>query len=204
MRTVCFSRYLVPRTRSAHHLAAGTVAKLRFTGDTRITDVPVSLSISKFARKSRQMLANFAIGTLGADSDEGGQAFRFEGGQRIPIDGGQHSDEGGQRLPSTAVMGSCVLLDVKSGAFGGDLSHAFALEGEPVGVVDEPVENGVGDGRIGDHLVPVIDRQLAGHDGRAAVVPILDDLKEVATLLGGERWRGPNRRGSAARRAPGS
>jgi hypothetical protein len=66
MRTVCFSRYLVPRTRSAHHLAAGTVASLRLTGDTRITDVPVSLSIPKFARKSRQMLANFAIGTLGA------------------------------------------------------------------------------------------------------------------------------------------
>ena len=101
-------------------------------------------------------------------------------------------------------MGSCVLLDVKSGTFGGSFAHALALEGEPVRVVHEPIEDGVGDGRIGDRLVPVIDRQLAGHDGRAAVVPIVDDLKDVATLIVGERWRGPNRRGSAARRAPGS
>jgi hypothetical protein len=34
-----------------------------------------------------------------------------------------------------------------------------------------PVEDGVGVGRVGDHLVPVIDRQLAGHDGGAAIVP---------------------------------
>ena len=52
-----------------------------------------------------------------------------------------------------------------------------------MGVVDEPVEDGVGDGRVGDHLVPVIDRQLAGHDGRAAIVPIVDDLKQVAALI---------------------
>src|SRR4249920_3273763 len=88
-------------------------------------------------------------------------------------------------------MGSCVLLDVKSGTFGGSFSHAFALEGEPMGVVHEPIENGVGDGRICDCLVPVIDRQLAGHNGRAAVVPILDDLKDVATLLLGEGGEAP-------------
>jgi hypothetical protein len=52
-----------------------------------------------------------------------------------------------------------------------------------VGVVDEPVEDGVGDGRVGDHLVPVIDRQLAGHDGRAAIMPIVDDLQQIATLI---------------------
>ena len=60
-----------------------------------------------------------------------------------------------------------------------------------MGVVHEPIENGVGDGRIGDCLVPVIDRQLAGHNGRAAVVPILDDLKDVATLLLGEGGEAP-------------
>ncbi len=55
--------------------------------------------------------------------------------------------------------------------------------------MDEPVEDGVGDGRVGDDLVPVIDRELAGHDGRAAIVPVVDDLQQVATLLlcqGGE------------------
>ena len=77
-------------------------------------------------------------------------------------------------------------VDVKSGALGGGFAHALAVEGEPVRVVHEPVEDGVGDGRIGDRLVPVIDRQLAGHDGRAAVVPIVDDLEEVAALLRGQ------------------
>jgi hypothetical protein len=31
--------------------------------------------------------------------------------------------------------------------------------------VDEPVEDGVGDGRVGDGLVPLLDGELAGHDG---------------------------------------
>jgi hypothetical protein len=39
--------------------------------------------------------------------------------------------------------------------------------------------------------VPVIDRQLAGHNRRAAIVPILDNLKDVATLLGGKRGEAP-------------
>ena len=34
-------------------------------------------------------------------------------------------------------------------------------------------------------------------------MPILDDLKDVATLIEGERERGPNRPGSTDRRAPG-
>ena len=52
--------------------------------------------------------------------------------------------------------------------------------------MDEPIEDGVGDGRVGDHFVPVIDRQLAGHDGRAAIVPIIDDLQQIATLILGQ------------------
>ena len=45
---------------------------------------------------------------------------------------------------------------------GGDLSHAVSPEDEAVCVVDETVENGVGDGGIGDDLVPVIHGNLAG------------------------------------------
>src|ERR1051326_7567342 len=55
---------LVPRTRSSHHIAAGTVANFGFKSGTRIIDLLVSFSIPKFAQKSRQMLANFGIGTL--------------------------------------------------------------------------------------------------------------------------------------------
>ncbi len=68
-------------------------------------------------------------------------------------------------------------------------------------VVHEPIEDGVGDGRIGDRLVPVIDRQLAGHDRRAAIVPILDNLKDVATLLGVSVARPQSSRISSSTRA---
>ena len=55
---------LVPRTRSSHHIAAGTVANFGFKSGTKIIAFPVSFSIPKFAQKSRRMLANFGIGTL--------------------------------------------------------------------------------------------------------------------------------------------
>jgi hypothetical protein len=66
--------------------------------------------------------------------------------------------------------GSVFRGGVKVGALGGDLSHAVSLECEAVGVVDEPVEDGVGDGGIGDDLVPVLNRHLAGDNGRSALV----------------------------------
>jgi hypothetical protein len=54
---------------------------------------------------------------------------------------------------------------VKLVLLGGGFPHAFALEGEPVGVVNKPVENGIGDGGVADNLVPVFDGQLACHHG---------------------------------------
>ena len=39
-------------------------------------------------------------------------------------------------------------------------SHRFSLERQTVTVVHEPVENGVGQSRIGEIGVPLIDRQL--------------------------------------------
>src|SRR6266545_3417133 len=39
--------------------------------------------------------------------------------------------------------------------------------------------------------MPVIDRQLAGHDRRAAIVPIVDDLQQIATLLLRQRGEPP-------------
>ena len=34
-----------------------------------------------------------------------------------------------------------------------------------MGIVDKPIEDGIGDGRVADQFVPVIDGKLAGHDG---------------------------------------
>ena len=60
-----------------------------------------------------------------------------------------------------------------------------------MGVVDEAVEDGVGEGRIADDLVPVLDRHLAGDDGGGAPVAVVDDLEQVAALLAGERREAP-------------
>jgi len=45
--------------------------------------------------------------------------------------------------------------------------------------VHDTVEDGVGDGRVAQVLVPFGGRELAGDDGGAAGVPIFDDLEEV-------------------------
>ena len=60
-----------------------------------------------------------------------------------------------------------------------------------MGVVDEAVEDGVGIGRIADHLVPFVDRDLAGQDGRAAAVAFFEDFVEIAAGAGIERIEAP-------------
>src|SRR5437879_3289915 len=57
---------LVPRTRSSHDFSAATVANFGFKSGTRIIELARVLSIPKFARRPRRMLANFGIGTLAA------------------------------------------------------------------------------------------------------------------------------------------
>jgi len=57
-----------------------------------------------------------------------------------------------------------------------------------VRIVDQAVEDGVGQGGIADHVMPAIHRQLAGDQGRAAPVPVLYDVEQIAALLGPERF----------------
>lgn len=58
-------------------------------------------------------------------------------------------------------------------------------------VVDDPVEDCVGIGRMVDDLVPAVHRDLACDDGGLSAVPILQDLEEV--MAGGivERLQAP-------------
>ncbi len=42
------------------------------------------------------------------------------------------------------------------------LSQAVAGELDPLGIVDEAVEDCIGDGWAANHIVPAIDRNLAG------------------------------------------
>jgi len=60
-----------------------------------------------------------------------------------------------------------------------------------MGVVNEAVEDGIGISRVADEGVPFVDRDLAGEDGRAAPVAFLEDLVEVTTGTGVERFEAP-------------
>jgi len=71
------------------------------------------------------------------------------------------------------------------------LSQAFAGEVDPVGVVDHPVEDRIGECRDADHIVPAVDRDLAGDQERAGVVAVLDDFEQISRLIGVERFGPP-------------
>ena len=51
----------------------------------------------------------------------------------------------------------------------------------------EPVENRVAEGRVADDVMPLVDGELAGHDGRAHAVAVLEHLEQVEAVLGAER-----------------
>ncbi len=48
--------------------------------------------------------------------------------------------------------------------------------------MDEAVEDGVTEGGIADDIVPVFDGQLAGDEGRATPVAVLEDLEKISAL----------------------
>jgi len=60
-----------------------------------------------------------------------------------------------------------------------------------MGVVDEAVEDGVGIGWVADDLVPFVDRDLAGQDGRTAAISLFEDLVEITASTGVERFKTP-------------
>jgi hypothetical protein len=51
-----------------------------------------------------------------------------------------------------------------------------------MGVVEEPIADGVGQGRVRHVVGPPLRRQLAGDDGRAGAGAVLEDLEDVAAL----------------------
>ena len=46
--------------------------------------------------------------------------------------------------------------------------------------MQKPVHDGIGQGWVSDVGMPVFDGALAGHDGRACQVTVLDDLEQVS------------------------
>jgi len=51
-----------------------------------------------------------------------------------------------------------------------------------MGIMDQPVEDGVGDGRIADLFMPVFDWQLTRDDSGSMTVSFLDDFQEISSF----------------------
>jgi hypothetical protein len=66
---------------------------------------------------------------------------------------------------------------------------------EAMGIVDDPVEDGIGKGPLANRVMPAIDRDLAGDQGAAAAIAVFKNLEEEMALRPGCR----NSRNSAAK-----
>ena len=74
--------------------------------------------------------------------------------------------------------------------FSSFLAHGFTAEFDPEGIVDQPVENAVGDGWIADLFVPVRDWHLRSNNDGSALVAIVTDFQKVAASLSFKRRHG--------------
>ena len=74
---------------------------------------------------------------------------------------------------------------------GFDLAHRGAIEFEPVGIVNNTVQDRVSERGLADNFMPGSRRKLAGDQDGATAIAILGDLHEVAPLAGGEAVRSP-------------
>ena len=63
------------------------------------------------------------------------------------------------------------------------IAESFATELNSVGVVNDAVEDGVGEGRIADDIVPLWDGNLTGDQEGMYVVAILNDFEQIAALF---------------------
>lgn len=60
-----------------------------------------------------------------------------------------------------------------------------------MGVVEKPVADGVSEGGIAELIVPELWVELAGDDGRAIAVAVIDNFEEVSAFALGERGEPP-------------
>ena len=63
------------------------------------------------------------------------------------------------------------------------LAQALAGEFDAVGVVNDAVEDGVGERGHADQFMPSVDWNLARYDERSFVITVLDDFQEIARLV---------------------
>jgi hypothetical protein len=85
-----------------------------------------------------------------------------------------------------------------------DASQAFTSQVDPMGVVNETVEDRISVGWVVDDLMPAVHGELGCDDGRAAAVSLFEDFQDIVTSGGVERLQSPiveNEKVGAAERA---
>src|SRR5271155_969868 len=70
-------------------------------------------------------------------------------------------------------------------------SQRWAAQLNAMRVVDDAVQDRIGQSGIADQVVPAVHRDLAGDQGGATPATILGDFEHVAALLWAERLEGP-------------
>lgn len=60
-----------------------------------------------------------------------------------------------------------------------------------MGVMYEAVDDRIGERGVGHRGMPVIDGQLAGHDCRATLVPLIDEIQKIRLLRGRQAHQSP-------------
>jgi len=71
------------------------------------------------------------------------------------------------------------------------LRKLLACQFDAIGVVDDAIQDCVGQRGDADQIVPAVHGTWTGDDQRAPVVAVLDDFQEIARLVGGERFGSP-------------
>lgn len=70
------------------------------------------------------------------------------------------------------------MLGYRSSGFGAGMApYGFAVHFDPMGVVNEAIEDGIGVGPVSDQFMPSGDGELTGKEGRAAAISILQDFQ---------------------------
>ena len=65
---------------------------------------------------------------------------------------------------------------------GGTLSHRFSFEVDLVRAVHQSIQNGVGERRVADIVVPVLDRKLTGDQRRARADPVIEEFEQISAF----------------------
>ena len=65
-------------------------------------------------------------------------------------------------------------------------SHRFAFQFDPIGVVDQSIQYGIGYRGIRNNFVPLIDRELAGNEGGSLTLAVIEYLQGNSTA---SSWR---------------